>query len=107
MAITYEAVKRLHEELEDSFRNRHEEHRKLRDFYHGRYWKNMDSQAHGIATIFRDYTSEKSDIGPDLKIVRNLIFDVCVKYQSYLSQLPMIKTFVLFPATLSIIVLLF
>ena len=99
MPVSYETAKRLHEQLEDVYRERHSQHAKLRDFYHGRYWKNLDSQAHGISTIFRDYTSEKSDIGPDIKLVRNLVFDVCVKYQSYLSQLPMIKTFVDEPAS--------
>ena len=69
-------------------------HKRLRDFWHGRYWNEVDTQAHGLASIFRDATSVKPDVGPDMKLVRNLVFDVCLKYQSFLSGLPMIRTFV-------------
>jgi len=93
VAITYADAFALKRELEPLYQARHEEHRKLRQFYHGRYWQETETQTRGVASIFKD-TSSRSDIGPDLKLVRNLIFDVCVKYQTYLSTLPMIRTFV-------------
>jgi len=93
VAITYADAFALKRELEPLYQARHEEHRKLRQFYHGRYWQETETQTRGVASIFKD-TSSRSDIGPDLKLVRNLLFDVCVKYQTYLSTLPMIRTFV-------------
>lgn len=81
-------------ELQPDYQRRHHQAAKLRDYWHGRYWDNIETQTQGIASLFRDVTSVKSDIGPDIKLVRNLAFDVCVKYQSFLSGLPMIRTFV-------------
>ncbi len=94
MTITYTEAKNLIHELDPEYAERHLAHKKLRDFWHGRYWDEVDTNRHGLASIFRDVTSVKSDVGPDMKLVRNLVFDVCLKYQSFLSGLPMIRTFV-------------
>jgi hypothetical protein len=91
--ISYADAKALKQELEPDYQERHNSHRRLRDFYHGRYWNEVDSTARGVASIFRDISRPVSDVGPDIKLVRNLVFEVCVKYQSYLSSLPMIRTF--------------
>lgn len=93
MTITYEEARTLRDELRPDYSDRHRAFQKLRDFWHGRYWQDVDSQTHGISSIFRDVAKAQSDVGPDIKLVRNLIFEVCVKYQSYLSSLPMIRTF--------------
>lgn len=92
--ITYTEAKALVNELRPQYDRRHWQAKKLRDYWHGRYWDTVDSQTHGIASLFRDITSVKSDIGPDIKLVRNLAFDVCVKFQTFLSTTPMIRTFV-------------
>lgn len=94
MATSYADVVTLKRELEPLYQQRHSEHARLRQFWHGRYWQEVDSQTRGVASIFRDQATARADVGPDLKLVRNLIFDVCVKYQTYLSTLPMIRTFV-------------
>lgn len=91
--MTYEQARQLRDELKPDYATRHDEHRRLRDFWHGRYWQDVDSQAHGISSIFRDVARAQSDVGPDIKLVRNLVFEVSVKYQSYLSALPMIAAF--------------
>jgi hypothetical protein len=92
--ISYDDAKALKEELEPDYQERHDAHRRLRDFWHGRYWNEVDSTAKGVASIFRDVVAARqSDVGPDIKLVRNLVFEVCVKYQSYLASLPMIRTF--------------
>ena len=96
MAITYEQALELKEELEPRHMERHQAHERLRQVWHGRYWDDADQAKGGIAGIFRDLT-KRSSVGPDIKLVRNLVFDVCVKYQTYLSSLPMIRTFVDLP----------
>lgn len=93
MSISYEDARTLKQELEPDYQERHNSHRRLRDFWHGRYWNEVDSTARGVASIFRDISRPVSDVGPDIKLVRNLVFEVCVKYQSYLASLPMIRTF--------------
>lgn len=80
--------------LEDDYRDRHTAFKKLRHYWHGRYWDEVDSEAHGIASIFRDLTARQSDVGPDIKLVRNLLFEVSAKYQTFLSPLPMIRVYV-------------
>jgi hypothetical protein len=91
--ITYEYAKQLLSELDTSYQDRHFQHTRLRQFWQGRFWERVDTLAHGLASIFRDVTSTPSDIGPDWKLVLPLVNEVCVKYQSYLSGLPMIRTF--------------
>jgi hypothetical protein len=97
LAISYEEALELIEELEPRHQTRHSEHQRLRDFWHGRYWNRNDEPKGGIASIFMDIKSKRDGLGPDIELVRNLIFDVCVKYQTYLSSLPMIRTFVDMP----------
>lgn len=90
--VTHEQAKEILDDLEQHYAERHFQHRRLRDFWHGRYWDTIENQPAGIASIFRDAAST-TDFGPDMKLVRNLVFDVTVKYQSFLSNLPMIRTF--------------
>jgi hypothetical protein len=99
--ISYDEAKQMLQELDPEFQDRHWQHQKLRQFWQGRFWEQIDTQAHGLASIFRDVTSVKSDVGPDWKIVLPLVNEICVKYQSYLSGLPMIRTFVDRPTRLA------
>jgi hypothetical protein len=92
--ISYTDAKSLADELRPQYDRRHFQLSRLRSYWHGRYWDQIETQTQGIASLFRDVTSVKTDIGPDFKLVRNLAFDVCVKYQSFLSGLPMIRTFI-------------
>lgn len=95
MPISLEEVQQLKDELEDEYQERHDAHRELRDFWQGTgWWKNADSGSGSIASIFKDLTAKRSDVGPDIKLVHNLLQEVCVKYQTFLSPLPMIRTYV-------------
>lgn len=89
--ITYEQALALKERYKPVYAQRHHNFRRLRDFWHGRYWDDVDSEANGLANLFRDLRTSKKDIGPDFRLVHNIIQEVCVKYQSYLSPLPMIR----------------
>jgi hypothetical protein len=94
MAISYGELQALKQELWDDYHKRHTALRNLRRYWHGDFWKLADSESHPIATIFRDWTSRTSDVGPDIKLVKNVVQEICVKYQTYLSQLPQIRVFV-------------
>ena len=84
----------MRDHLKDEFEERHASHRRLRKFWHGRYWENTEVDTRGLASIFRDVKAPQSDIGPDYKLVYNIIKDVCVKFQTYLAPLPMIKSYI-------------
>jgi hypothetical protein len=102
VAIQYEAAKRLRDELQADYMERHETFRKLRDFWHGRHWQEIESQAHGLAGLFKDLRGQ-SDVGPDLKIVHNVCKEVVDKYQTYLSPLPQIQVYVDPPRRISVV----
>lgn len=90
MAVTLNGVRKLKAELEVAYQGRHSDHIRLRKFWHGRYWQEED--AHGLlGAFFQDVRRTDSTVGPTLKIVRNVLQEVCVKYQSYLTPLPMIR----------------
>ncbi len=56
-------------------------------------------QSRPITSVFRDLTSHLSDVGPEIKLVHNVIQMVCNKYQTYLSPLPQIRVWVDPPET--------
>lgn len=99
MARTYEDVKGLLELLKPEYEERHLAHRRLRQFWHGKYWEQAEIDQKGISSIFRDLTSRQSDIGPDIKLTYNVLKDVCVKFQTYLAPLPQIRCYVDPPST--------
>lgn len=99
MAKGYDEVVRIKAPLEDEYQERHEAHRRLRNFWHGRYWEDFEKDSSSISSIFRDLTNRSSDIGPDIKLVYNTLKDVCVKFQTYLAPLPMIRCYVDPPST--------
>lgn len=98
MAVSYEEAKELKDELEKEYQERHDAHRDLRDFYHGRYWQKAEPKG-GLSSFFRDLRNQASEVGPDLKLVHNLIQEVVTKFQSFLSPLPMIQVYTDPPAS--------
>lgn len=95
MAITFEDAAELKRQYEDIYRDRHEAFRKLRRYWAGDYWELADTENRNIVSIFRDLAGGKqSDIGPDVKMVHNILQMVCIKFQTFLSPLPMIRKWV-------------
>lgn len=93
MTITLDDVREQLERQKVEHMERHDEHRRLRDFWHGRHWEMVDGTgARTLETLFRDLGSQ-SDVGPDAKIVHNIVQQICVKYQTYLSPTPMIRVY--------------
>lgn len=99
MAKTYDEVVAMCGSLNTLYEERHLAHRRLRQFWHGRYWDQAKVESDGIASIFRDLTSRQSDIGPDIKLTYNILKDVCVKFQTYLAPVPQIRCYVDPPST--------
>ncbi len=97
--ITYEQVIVMRDALKPKYEDYHSSRKKLRQFWHGRYWEDIERETNNVSSIFRDITARTSDIGPDIKLVYNLLKDVSVKYQTFLSTLPMIRMYVDPPAS--------
>lgn len=92
MAISYDEVRALREPYIDLYRPRLEAFRALRKYYHGDYWKLADYESsRPITSIFRDLTGHMSDVGPEIKLVYNVIQMVVNKYQTFLTPLPQIR----------------
>ncbi|MHB8742571.1 MAG: hypothetical protein ACYC9L_05535 [Sulfuricaulis sp.] len=95
MSISFDEARAMKASYEDLYRPRHEAFRALRKFWHGDYWKLADyEQSRPITSVFRDLTAHLSDIGPEIKLVHNVIQMVCNKYQTFLSPLPQIRVWV-------------
>lgn len=92
MPISFEEAVRTKDELKPDYQDRHSDFRKLRDFWHGRYWQ--AEEAGDISSIFKDITRKATDVGPDIKLVHNVLQEACVKFQTFLAPLPMIRTYV-------------
>jgi hypothetical protein len=92
--VSYEEAKRLRDELDRNYQQRHAAFKKLRDFWHGRHWDQIENESRGIASLFRDMRNSASDVGPDLKVVHNVLKEVVDKYQTFLSPTPMIQVYV-------------
>lgn len=93
MPIAYEEVKELKDELAREYAGRHSEFKLLRDFYHGRFWERVEGAQGGLADLFKDLRRSSGEVGPDLKLVHNLLQEVVTKFQTYLSPLPMIRVY--------------
>jgi hypothetical protein len=93
LAIDYVDVVQIKKSLDDEYQEYHRKFRRLRDIYHGRYWQvaENDAQARSISSIFRDLGRANRTSLPPIRIVRNIIQEVCVKYQTFLSPVPMVN----------------
>jgi hypothetical protein len=94
LPVSYDDVKATKQSLADDYRTRHEAFRKLRSYYHGNYWTESESEANSITSVFKDLVGARSDVGPDIKLVNNLLQQVVSKFQSFLSSSPMIRVYV-------------
>lgn len=92
--IEYAEAKALIDELEPEYAKRHNDCQLLRRFWHGDY--EHGTKAGLYDELFTSLVKDGAERGTvtDYNLVRNLVFDVCLKYQSFLSPLPMIRTFV-------------
>lgn len=97
MTVSYDDAKQLERVLHTRDERRHFELKALRRYWEGNYWgagENDRSMVSSVVELFRDLKGNRSEIGPDLKLVHNLLQEVCVKYQTFLSPVPMARTFV-------------
>jgi hypothetical protein len=94
MAIDYDNVSKMMKDLEIEHMQRHSDHRKLRDYWHGRYWQTLNNERSSLSSLFRDIARSQDTGSPDFKIIHNILHEVCRKYQSSLSPLPMIRVYV-------------
>jgi hypothetical protein len=95
VSVSYEDAQDLLAELKTRHERRHWELAALRRYWQGHYWDDSTNRA-GVSTVsqlFRDLKANQADVGPDLKLVHNLLQEICVKYQTFLSPVPMIRTF--------------
>jgi hypothetical protein len=100
VAVDFGEARNLIGTYEEQYRTRHEAFKALRKYWHGDFWSMADTeQGHSITSVFRDLTAHLSDIGPDIKLVHNVVQQVCVKYQTFLSPLPQIRVWVDPPET--------
>lgn len=98
MTVTYDDAKALLETLKIRDERRHFELKALRRYWEGDYWgsgnNNDRTTVTSVVQLFRDLKGAQTEVGPDLKLVHNLLQEVCVKYQTFLSPVPMARTFV-------------
>jgi len=94
MAVSYADAKELREHLATVYGQRHADLKKLRNYWHGRYWDMDAGESHPLTSVFRDTRSPMADTGPDVKLVHNILQMVCVKYQTFLSNMPQIRVYV-------------
>lgn len=100
MALTYDDVKELHQQLDKRDHVRHRDLRALRRYWQGNYWNQGEGEegsraaVSSVQQLFLDLKGSMNDLGPDLKLVHNILQEVCVKYQTFLSPVPMPKTFI-------------
>lgn len=94
MAISYDDVKNLQDGLsmDETYSGRLEDFTRLRKLWHGKFWEIAESDANNVSSVFRDMVHE-NNVSPELRLVHNLLQEVCVKYQTFLSPLPMIRVF--------------
>lgn len=96
--VDYAEATALRDKLKPVYQERHDDLRKLRDYWHGRWWQN-DASDHPLSSVFRDLRRPDQDFGPDVKMVHNVLHMVCLKYQTFLSGLPQIRAYVDPPGT--------
>lgn len=96
MATDFATANAILQEYKDAYQIRHQAFNDLRRFWQGDYWKiaQQAKTARSIVSVFRDQTHSGSESLPDMKLVKNVVQKICVKYQTLLSPLPMISVYV-------------
>ena len=88
MAIpSHDEILSLKEALQEDYGGRLDSMRRLRELWHGNWY---DDTNVGLMGGLDQFVGAPRNIGPDLRVVRNFLHEICVKYQSYFTQLPMI-----------------
>jgi hypothetical protein len=96
VATSYEDAQATLTELAPKHERRQFELAALRRYWQGNYWNDQANNRAGVSDVsqlFRDLKANQSDVGPDLKLVHNLLQEICVKYQTFLSPVPQVRTF--------------
>ncbi len=96
MAVALQDVRDMVASVEDEYTIRHEAFKALRRYWHGEYWSQA-VEANGqrsIQSIFRDLGKNAQAAFPDIKLVHNVVQEVCVKYQSYIAPTPQINVYI-------------
>lgn len=87
---SYDEVVQLRDALKEHYGERHEALRKLRRLWHGDFFTQEESRS-SLFGFFQDWFAPHAGTGTNLRVVRNFIQQICVKYQTFLSPLPMIR----------------
>jgi hypothetical protein len=99
LAKSIEDILQIKQDLEPEYQVRHAALKMLRNYWWGRYWDQAEEGSRTVSSIFKDMKGSQSDVGPDIKLVHNIVQQICVKYQSFLSPLPQIHVYVDPPST--------
>lgn len=101
MAVDLQTVRDLKAAYEDEYSEIHEDFKSLREVYSGRFWDfaKRGSQSRSITSIFRDIGKANRNTLPPIRITRPIIWQICVKYQTFLSPVPMVSYYVDPPET--------
>jgi len=85
----------MRQDLGKVYMQRHGILRKLRRYWQGDWWQEWSTEHSGIQSLFRDIARAQGDnVTPDYRVVHNILQEVCLKYQAYLSSMPMIRVYV-------------
>src|SRR5689334_1563346 len=100
MAKSLDDILEIKQNLEPQYQARHAMLKALRQYWWGRYWdQGGGSLGKSVSAAFMDMKSSQSDVGPDIKLVHNVVQKICLKYQSFLTPLPQIHVYVDPPST--------
>lgn len=101
MAIDLQTVHDLKESYSEEYAQRHSDYRRLREVYQGRWWQEAEKEAQGrsITSIFRDLGRANRASLPPIRVARPIVWKICVKYQTFLSPVPMVSYYIDPPET--------
>lgn len=96
MPKNLEEVRQLVATYKPIYAERHDAFKKLRRYWQGEYWQlaKESSNSQSISSIFRDLGRHSGAPPLNVQVVHNVIQQVCVKYQTFLSPLPQIRMYV-------------
>jgi hypothetical protein len=99
LAKSLDDILQIKDSLEPDYQVRHAALKMLRNYWWGKYWDQAQTESRTVSSIFKDLKGSQSDVGPDIKLVHNIVQQICVKYQSFLSPLPQIHVYTDPPST--------
>src|ERR1017187_8970293 len=101
MAIDLETVRELKTSYQDKYALTHEKFKRLREVYQGKWWElaARESEARSITSIFRDLGKANRASLPPIRVARPIVWQICVKYQTFLAPTPMVSYYIDPPET--------